>query len=74
MMRVNSMGVLIREWKVTVQLANPKYGDYTEISTTIYHTNEGMAIAEGVKKLEARLGIKMDDEDWGYTRSAVEVK
>jgi hypothetical protein len=69
-MKVNSMGVLIREWKITVQLANPKYGDYTELSTTIYHTNEAMAKVAGVKKLEDRLDITMDEEDWGYSTTA----
>jgi hypothetical protein len=72
-MKVNSMGVLIREWKITVQLVNPKYGDYTELSTTIYHTNEAMAKVAGVKKLEDRLGITIEEEDWGYTTTALEV-
>ena len=69
-MKINSMGVLIREWKVTVELINPKTNDYTTLSTNIYHTNEGMAITEGVKKLEERLGIIMEEHDWGYKKRA----
>lgn len=73
-MKLNSMGVMIREWKVTVELINPLTNDYTTISTNIYHTNEAMAITEGVKKLEQRLGIVMDEQDWGYKKMAEEIK
>jgi len=59
-----------REWEITVKLLNPKTNDYTTLSTNIYHTNEAMAMVEGVKKLQERLSIEMDMEDWGYRTSA----
>ena len=73
-MKLNEMGVVVREWEVSVKLINPLTNDYTTLSTTIYHTNEAMAKTEGVKKLEGRLGITMDDHDWGYRVNASEVK
>jgi hypothetical protein len=32
-----------------------------------------MAKVAGVKKLEDRLGITIEEEDWGYTTTALEV-
>ena len=73
-MKLNEMGVVIREWEVSVKLLNPKTNDYTTLSTNIYHTNEAMAIVEGVKKLQERLSIDMEQEDWGYKTSAKEIE
>jgi hypothetical protein len=60
----------VKEWKVTVKLINPSTGDYTYLSTNIYGDNEAMAIVEGALKLEQRLDITMENEDWGYTTTA----
>ena len=68
--KVNSMGVLIREWRISVNLFNPKTNDYTTISTSVYHTNEAMAKTEGVKKLQERLNLDFEVEDWSYKVSA----
>lgn len=53
-------------WRVSVKLLNPKTNDYTTISTDIYNTDEATAKTEGVKKLQERLNLDFEVEDWGY--------
>ncbi len=61
--RYNSHGVMIREWAVSIKVTHAQPGDYTILTTRIYHTNDGSAMQEGAKVLAERLAMVKGAKD-----------